>query len=140
MTHPEQKIQTAIVNAMRRQFDAFIFHVPNGGARTKLEALHFKDAGTTAGVPDLIAIGTLGDVLFLEIKAKIQVRDRVVPPHLRINSLSDSQKVVVPDLRRRGFTVVVVDNVEDAIAAGHAAGFAPRPASVRSQAEARTGF
>lgn len=140
MTHPEQKIQTAIVIAMRRQFDAFVFHVPNGGARTKLEALHFKEAGTTAGVPDLIAVGTSGDILFLEIKAKVQVRDEPVPPHLRINSLSDSQKVVVPDLRRRGFTVAVVDNVEDALAAAHAAGFSPRPASVRSPLEARTGF
>lgn len=140
MTHPEQKIQTAIVVAMRRKFDAFIFHVPNGGARTKLEALHFKDAGTSAGVPDLIALDARGGALFIEVKAKIQVRERAVAPADRLHSLSDSQKIVVPDLRRRGFTVVVVDNVDDALAAGIEFGLEPKRSAVRSPLEAHTGF
>lgn len=140
MTRPEQKIQTAIVVAMRRRFDAFVFHVPNGGARTTLEAIHFKDAGTTAGVPDLIAVGRRGDVLFLEIKAKVQVRERAVPPVERLASLSDSQKIVVPELRARGFTVAVVDSVEDALAAAEAFGLEPRRSAVRPSAAISTGF
>lgn len=31
-----------------------IFHVPNGGARSKTEGLKFKQMGVTPGVPDLI--------------------------------------------------------------------------------------
>ena len=140
MKHPEQKIQTAIVVAFRRKLDVFCYHVPNSGARSTLQALAFKGAGLTAGVPDLVAVGHDGRHLYLEVKAKIQVRERNVPLAERITSVSDSQKIVIPELRARGCTVVVVDSVEDAIAAGEAFGFVAKPAAVRSACAARTGF
>lgn len=141
MNRPEQKIQTAIVVAFRRRFDALTVHCPNGGARTELEALNFKDAGTTAGVPDLLVFSRDGRLLLIEVKAKVQARERGVPPCGRILSASDSQKIVIPDLRRRGFTVAIVDNVEDAVTVGETFGLGPKPAPAPRSPEAlATGF
>lgn len=141
MNRPEQRIQTAIVVAMRKRFDAIVTHVPNGGARTRLEALAFKDAGLTAGIPDLIAFDTGGRILMLEIKDEVQKRDAKIPPTERVHSLSDSQRLVVPALRERGFTVAVVASVDEALAVSEAFGLAPkREAAPRSEAAASTGF
>lgn len=141
MNRAEQKIQTAIVVAFRRRFDAIVTHVPNGGARTALEALAFKDAGLTAGIPDLICLDHGGRALFIEVKAQVQARDRAVAPEKRLFSLSDSQRVVVPRLRERGFTVAVVDSVDEALASAEAFGLAPkRLAPPRPEAALSTGF
>jgi len=141
MNRPEQKIQTAIVVAYRRRFDCFVYHCPNGGARTRLEAIAFKDAGLTAGVPDLQAAGRDGAILYLEIKDKIQARERDVPLDERIHSADPNQKLVISDLRARGFTVVIVSSVEEAIAAGEAFGLGPKLAPPpRSTAAISTGF
>ncbi|MCP1558601.1 UNVERIFIED_ORG: hypothetical protein M2438_002688 [Methylobacterium sp. SuP10 SLI 274] len=140
MNRPEQKIQTAIVVALRRRFDCFPFHVPNGGARTRLEAIAFKDAGTTAGVPDLPVLGRDGSIFFLEIKAKVQVRERNVPPTERIHSCDPAQKLVIADFRARGFTVAIVDSVEDAVAVAEACGLTEVRKPIRSQAAISTGF
>lgn len=141
MNHREQKIQTAIVVAFRKRFDAIVTHVPNGGARTRLEAIAFKDAGLTAGIPDLVAFDAQARTLLIEVKDRVQACERAVPPTKRLLSLSDSQKIVVPRLRERGFTVAVVDCVEEALAAAEDFGLAPkRAAPARSEAAMSTGF
>jgi hypothetical protein len=55
---PEQTIQRAVIEhlAVRRTPRTFAFHVPNGGARSKIEAAILKGLGVVAGVPDVIAI------------------------------------------------------------------------------------
>jgi len=140
MTHGEQKLQTKIVVALRKRFDCFVFHVPNGGARTRLEALAFKDAGTTAGVPDLIVVGREGRTLYMELKDRVQARERAVSPTERIHSADPAQKLVIADLRERGFTVALLDSVEDAIVEAEAFGLGPKRAPVRSAAAVSTGF
>lgn len=140
MKRAEQKLQTAIVVALRRQFDCFVYHVPNGGARTRLEALAFRDAGVTAGVPDLPVVGRDGRTLYLEIKDQVQARERPVPPSERIHSADPAQKLVIADLRERGFRVAIVDSVFDAVAEAEAFGLGPKRAPVRSAAAISTGF
>ena len=141
MKRPEQKLQTAIVTRLRRSFECFVTHVPNGGARTPLEALAFKDAGLTAGTPDLLACAPAGLIAFVEIKAKILVKERGVPAFARLASLDPAQQQVVQRLRRFGFKVAVVDSVEDAVIALETVGFPPKLAApVRSDAALATGF
>jgi hypothetical protein len=68
---PEDQIQRAVVQHYRARAapGVFMFAVPNGGARSKIEAAIMKSTGTTAGVPDTIRIKG-GQVYALEIKAE----------------------------------------------------------------------
>jgi hypothetical protein len=68
---PEDAIQRAIVQHYRQRAapGVFMFAVPNGGARSPVEAAIMKSTGTTAGVPDTIWIKN-GQVFALEIKAE----------------------------------------------------------------------
>ena len=109
---PEQKLQTKIVTRLRREFACLPVAVPNGGTRGKIEAIRLKEMGVTAGHPDLIVYGTESRLVLLEVK---------VPGE----SLSYSQKRVIPDLQGRGFPVFTVDSVEAAVDALHECGFAP---------------
>ncbi len=67
---PEQDIQRAVFQhwAARPALGAFLFAVPNGGARRPIEAAIMKGLGVTAGVPDIIAIRA-GRTYGLELKA-----------------------------------------------------------------------
>jgi hypothetical protein len=67
---PEAQIQRAIVQHYRaRAADGvFMFAVPNGGFRRKVEAAILQATGTVAGVPDTIWIKD-GQVFALELKA-----------------------------------------------------------------------
>jgi hypothetical protein len=66
---PEAQIQRAIVQHYRsRATDGvFMFAVPNGGFRRKVEAAILKATGTVAGMPDTIWIRG-GQVYALELK------------------------------------------------------------------------
>jgi hypothetical protein len=48
--------------------ELIVFHVPNGGYRSKAEAARLKWQGVLPGVPDLVLIGSAGRIWFLEIK------------------------------------------------------------------------
>lgn len=67
---PEDQIQRAIVQHYRTRTvpGVFMFAVPNGGVRSKIEAAIMKATGTVAGVPDTIWIKD-GQVYGLELKA-----------------------------------------------------------------------
>ena len=67
---PEAAIQRAIVQHYRQRAapGVFMFAVPNGGLRSKVEAAIMKATGTVAGVPDTIWIKG-GQVYALEVKA-----------------------------------------------------------------------
>jgi hypothetical protein len=68
---PEAAIQRSIVQHYRQRAapGVFMFSVPNGGARSPVEAAIMKSTGTTAGVPDTIWIKD-GQVSAIEIKAE----------------------------------------------------------------------
>lgn len=61
--------QVRLVNWFRDNFpECFIFAVPNGGKRGKLEAMRLREEGVTKGVSDIIILRPNGKVLFLEMK------------------------------------------------------------------------
>ena len=69
MSRAEDQIQSAVVHWIRATCPGtIVFHVPNGGKRTRAEAGIFKALGVLAGVPDLIIMWR-GHVAGLELKA-----------------------------------------------------------------------
>jgi hypothetical protein len=67
---PEQAAQRAIVDYLRLAVPrAVVFHVPNGGWRSRAEAGILKSLGVVAGVSDLVILFHDGRVAFVEIKA-----------------------------------------------------------------------
>jgi hypothetical protein len=67
---PEQEIQKSLFAhvAARGERDAFIFAVPNGGFRRRVEAAILKGCGVVRGVPDIVAVRG-GHLYGLELKA-----------------------------------------------------------------------
>lgn len=74
-----------------------LFHIPNGGARSKTEAARFKSEGVKAGVPDLCLPVPRGSYhgLFIELK------------RLRGGRVSDEQKTWIAALQAQGYRVEV---------------------------------
>jgi hypothetical protein len=65
----EARIQASIVEWVRTVAPGvLIFHIPNGGYRSKAEAARLKWTGVLAGVPDLAIIAPGGRAFFLEVK------------------------------------------------------------------------
>lgn len=63
----ESEIQAAIVRELRR-LGYFVFHVPNGGKRPRIEAAIMVGMGVVAGVADLCVLLPHGRTLWLEVK------------------------------------------------------------------------
>lgn len=98
---PEERIQAEIVTWMRAHLDCRVVHVPNGGLRSKLEAIRMKEIGVTPGVPDLLIFVPGGRVFFIEVKAPG-------------GSASDAQKGFITILQDWLFDVAIVRSVEEA--------------------------
>ena len=65
----EAKRQAGIVEYIRTVAPSvFIFHIPNGGLRTKAEAARLKWMGTVPGIPDLALVLPGGQIRFIEVK------------------------------------------------------------------------
>ena len=100
---PESALQRQVpahVDA-RSARNTFVFAVPNGGLRSKIEAAILKGLGVRAGVPDLIAIKA-GRVCALELKS----------PRGR---LSKAQKETITQLQGAGAIVAVADRLDAAL-------------------------
>jgi len=99
----EHEEQVAFINWFRSKYpNYFIFAVPNGGNRNKIEASRLKKEGVTAGVPDLIALG-MSKVCFIEMKRQKGGR------------LSKIQKDTIPKIEQLGFDVLVCYGFKDAV-------------------------
>ncbi len=81
-----------------------LFHIPNGGARSKAEAGRFQAEGVKAGVPDLFLPVPRGEWhgLFIELKRREGGR------------LSEEQKKWIPALQNQGYRVEVCKGWEAA--------------------------
>lgn len=73
-----------------------LFHIPNGGLRSKTEAKRFKAGGVKAGVPDLfLPVADKGYFgLFIEMKAEK-------------GKISESQKKWIEELKKENYKAVV---------------------------------
>lgn len=99
----EARRQAAIVAYVRVVApQLLIWHVPNGGLRTKSEAARLKWVGVLAGVLDLTLILPAGRCAFWETK---------VP---KTGRLSDDQLKMIADLERLGHIWAVVLSIDDA--------------------------
>ena len=81
-----------------------LFHVPNGGSRSKAEAGRFKAEGVKSGVPDLMLPVARGEYhgLFIELK------------RLDGGRVSPAQKAWLDKLRGQGYQAVVCRGWEEA--------------------------
>lgn len=81
-----------------------LFHIPNGGARSKAEAGRFKAEGVKAGVPDLFLPVPRGNNhgLFIELKRRKGGR------------LSPEQRVWIQNLQEQGYQAFVCYGWEEA--------------------------
>jgi hypothetical protein len=65
----EAKVQSSILEWIRLAApDILVFHVPNGGLRSKVEAARLKWQGVRLGAPDLVIVAPGGRTFFAEIK------------------------------------------------------------------------
>ena len=89
---------------MRLSFRAYLFAIPNGGSRHKLEAKKLKAEGVRAGVPDLQLVVPRNGLhgLFVEMK-----RRNGVP-----SDIKQEQKDWHYKLRQKGYAVTVAFGYE----------------------------
>lgn len=78
-----------------------IFSVPNGGTRSKREAMTFKATGLVAGVSDLIVVQP-NRIIFIEVKIDKGVQ-------------SDKQKEFEKTVKELGFQYYVVRSLDEFI-------------------------
>jgi hypothetical protein len=100
---PEARIQRTIVQHYRQRAmpGVFMFAVPNGGLRSKIEAAILKATGTVAGVPDTIWIKG-GRVFAIELKSEG-------------GRLSDAQLATMAAMREAGAVVAVATGIDEAL-------------------------
>jgi hypothetical protein len=67
---PEQELQRSVFEhyRLRGAPGVMMFHCPNGGWRSRVEAAILKAMGTTPGIPDVCCVKD-GRAYFLELKA-----------------------------------------------------------------------
>ena len=98
----EARTQAAIVEFVRYVApQVLIFHVPNGGLRSKSEAARLNWAGVLAGVPDLVLMLPRGRCAFWEVKTPV-------------GRLSTDQALVARKLTALGHVCAVVRGIDDA--------------------------
>jgi hypothetical protein len=117
----EARRQASIVEYVRWIADHIvIFHVPNGGLRSKPEAAKLKWMGVLAGVLDLVLVLPDGRCAFWETKT----------PHGR---LSDDQQAFTLRLMALGHRWAVVLSIDDARRELAALGIETREAKVTDE-------
>ena len=132
MNRPEERVQRELVAYLRANLPKpwLVFHVPNGGGRSKAEAGILKAMGVLAGVPDLLVIGPLpeGTVSFwsdtVAASSIVAIELKAPPKRLRSGLLSNakprlnpSQRSLQADLGACGVPVLVCDSVVGAVTA-----------------------
>lgn len=83
---------------------ALMYHIPNGGKRSKAEAVRFKAQGVKAGVPDVCLPVARGKYhgLYIELK------------RVKGGRVSAAQEEYIEALRKQGYKVTVCFGMEQA--------------------------
>jgi len=124
VNRPEEALQRQLVAFLRLALPPpwMVFHIPNGGGRSKAEAGVLKAMGVLAGMPDLILCGhhdgpVLGGpgiaakVIAIELKAPPKPGSKAKP------RVSDAQKSVIEQLGACGIPTLVCNDFDQAVAA-----------------------
>ena len=110
MKREEQHTQAAVVRFLRSALaePSHFHHVPNGGARSKVEAAILKGQGVVAGTPDIFLFAP-GVVVAIEMKSEG-------------GRTSPAQREVMEKLRQCGVHTAICRSVDDVIEALNEAG------------------
>lgn len=103
MKHLEDNLQQTCVTWFRYRYpQKIIFHVPNGGRRSFLEAVRLKKQGVTKGVPDIVVLepSSAQHGLFVELK-------------VGKNKLTKEQSEFFEKLKLRNYEAKVCYSLED---------------------------
>jgi hypothetical protein len=103
MKRPEQAEQIALFHwatLWEKQIPElkWLHHVPNGGKRTKIEAVILKQMGVKSGVPDVFLDVARGGYHGLRLELKATAKDKA----------SDNQNTWLEGYATRGYAVAVV--------------------------------
>ena len=100
----EEQEQKALAQYLRLNRIPF-YHIPNGGYRTKTEAIRLKAQGVQSGVPDIcIVVANKGyHGLYIELK------------RIRGGITSDNQQAWIKLLTQQGYLAVVALGANEAI-------------------------
>ena len=98
----EHKEQVAVVTWCRKR-NILIFAIPNGGKRSRLEAICMKREGVLAGIPDLQIILPGQKVIWIEMKKR------------KGGSVSKVQKEIHAKLQELGHLVCVAKGAKEAV-------------------------
>lgn len=108
--HSEEEEQVALFNWTKMQEGKYpelklMFHIPNGGLRSKSEAARFKRAGVKSGVPDIFLPCARGNYhgLFVELK------------RLTGGRTSKEQKAWIAALENAGYAAYVCRGWQEAV-------------------------
>lgn len=112
---PEERLHRAVVAYLRASLPKpwLVFHVPNGGGRSKAEAGVFKALGVLAGMPDLIVLGPASRVVAIELKAPPKPLKSGKPSKAKPR-VSDVQRDVIEALGQCGIPTLIVTNLDEA--------------------------
>ncbi len=113
----EEREQIAIFTWAKMQEAAhpelwLMYHIPNGGARSKATAARLKAAGVKAGIPDICLPVPHGGYAALYIELKTP---EIKALGVQKGRPSKRQKEVIAHLRERGNCAVVCYGAEEAI-------------------------
>lgn len=129
MKRPEEALHRAGVAYLRDALPSpwIVFHVPNGGGRSKAEAGILKAMGVLAGMPDLFVLGPGSEVahaagatplrprlIAIEFKAPPK-RLRTGGPSKAKPRLSPAQTARQIDLGACGVPYLVIDDLADLV-------------------------
>lgn len=103
--HPESKLQKSAVTWFRYSYPEYknlFFSIPNEGKRTN--GKHLKEMGLTSGIPDTFISIPRGEYCGCYVEFKFGKND-----------LSENQEDIIPELRAKGYKVIVVWKLEEFI-------------------------
>lgn len=119
MRRPEEVLQKSIVQHLRLRLEPpwlFWANTAQRGTRKVWEQAILNALGQRAGLPDLFVLGPGPKLIGLECKAPPVIGKRGAPSKAKPR-LNEAQQVVFPTLAGLGVLVIVVRDVDDAIAA-----------------------
>ena len=117
MNNREEQEQITVFEWARLQEPTYpelwlMYHIPNGGARSKATAARLKAAGVKAGMPDIcLPVPRNGyGALYIELK-----KPESKSMGIRKGTVSQKQREVISALQRSGNAVAVCYGAEEAI-------------------------
>ena len=97
-------IQWCKLNENRVEALKYIFHVPNGGYRNKIEAANLKRQGVKSGVPDLLLLVPNDKYIGLAIEMKVGK-----------NKATENQLRWLKFLKKQGYKTCICYGAEEGI-------------------------